>query len=236
MGEGNLVVFKGTADGITVMLDEKADFEEVIGHFKQKLDESKAFFKGSKVNIRFKGRQLDKEQQDELMKLLAHQNVINISFVHQFDNETPTYDEEMLWIKKELDTMNGSMTHFHYGIIRSGTLIDYPGNVIVFGDVNPGGVITAGGNVMIFGTLKGKVHAGLDGRFKTPFVISKDMQPIQIGLRNVIAQCPQQDFKSGGANNDLLQIAYLLNEQIFIDLLDAKSINQMLSANDNQGV
>lgn len=236
MGEGNLVVFKGTADGITVMLDEKADFEKVIGHFKQKLDESKTFFKGSKVNIRFKGRQLSKQQQDELMKLLAHQNVINISFVHQFDNEAPTYNEEMLWIKKELDTMNGSMTHFHYGIIRSGTLIDYPGNVIVFGDVNPGGVITAGGNVMIFGTLKGKVHAGLDGRFKTPFVISKDMQPIQIGLRNVIAQCPQQEFKSGGVNNELLQIAYLLNEQIFIDLLDAKSVNHMLSANDNQGV
>ena len=238
MGEGNLVVFKGTADGITVMLDEKADFEEVIGHFKQKLDESKAFFKGSKVNIRFKGRKLTKIQQDELMTLLAHQNVINISFVHQFENEMPTYDQEMLWIKNELETMNGSMTRFHYGIIRSGTQIDYPGNVIVFGDINPGGVITAGGNVIIFGTLKGKVHAGLDGRFQTPFVICRDMQAIQIGVRNVIAQCPQQDIKDTKSNksNDLFQIAYLLDEQIYIDLLDAKSINHMLSAKDKQGV
>lgn len=235
MGEGNIVVFKGTADGITVMLDEKADFEEVIAHFKQKLDESKAFFKGSKVNIRFKGRQLNKMQQDELMNLLAHQNVINISFVHQFENEVPTYDKEMLWIKKELETLNGSMTHFHYGIIRSGMHVDYPGNVIVLGDVNPGGVVTAGGHVMILGMLKGKVHAGLDGRVKAPFVITREMQPIQIGIRNVIAQCPQGDSKIY-ESGETLQIAYLLNEQIYIDLLDAKSINHMLSANDDQGV
>lgn len=141
----------------------------------------------------------------------------------------------MLWIKKELETLNGSMTHFHYGIIRSGMHVDYPGNVIVLGDVNPGGVVTAGGHVMILGMLKGKVHAGLDGRVKAPFVITREMQPIQIGIRNVIAQCPQGDSKIY-ESGETLQIAYLLNEQIYIDLLDAKSINHMLSANDDQGV
>lgn len=231
MGEGNLVVFKGTADGIVVMLDEQADFEDVIDHFKQKLNESKAFFKGSKVNIRFKGRDLDKDQQDELMRLLKHQNIMNISFVHQFENEMPACDQEMIWVKQELDAMNGSMTHFHYGIIRSGMQIDYPGNVIAFGDVNPGGLITAGGNIIIFGTLKGKVHAGLDSRVKTPFIICKDMQPIQIGIRNVIAQCPSQEAKRE-VHDMFLQIAYLLDEQIYIDLLDPKSINHMLSAKE----
>lgn len=235
MGEGNLVVFKGTADGITVLLDEHADFEEVIGHFKHKLNESKAFFKGSKVNIRFKGRQLTKAQQDDLMNLLTNQNIINISFIHQFENEPLTYDEEMMWIKQELATLNGSMTHFHYGIIRSGMHINYPGNVIVLGDVNPGGVVTAGGNVMIFGTLKGKVHAGLDGRFQTPFIISKTMVPIQIGIRNVIAQCPQGESAETDMGNDL-QVAYLKEEQIYVDVLDAKSISQMLSTNEMQGV
>lgn len=235
MGEGNLVVFKGTADGIVVILDDQADFEAVINHFKQKLNESKAFFKGSKVNIRFKGRELNKMQQDELMDLLTHQNIMNISFVHQFENEAPTYNEEMLWVKKELETLHGSMTHFHYGIVRSGMLIDYPGNVVVIGDINPGGVIKAGGNVIILGMLKGKVHAGLDTRFSTPFVICRELYPIQIGIRNVIAQCPRNEKKAEGSS-DILHIAYLVNEQIYIDILDSKSMNHMLSANDNQGV
>lgn len=235
MGEGNLVVFKGTADGIMIILDEQADFEELLNHFKQKLSASKAFFEGSSVNVRFKGRELNKEQQDALMQLLAHQNIMNISFVHQFENEAPAYDEKLLWIKKELETMHGSMTYFHYGIIRSGMHIEYPGNVVVLGDVNPGGVITAGGHILVLGTLRGKVHAGLDNTYSTPFVISRDMKPIQIGIRNVIAQCPQGESASEGVG-EVLSIAYLLSEQIYIDVLDAKSMNHMLSANDKQGV
>jgi len=232
MGEGNLVVFKGNADGITVVLDEKADFDDVIGHFKKKLNESKAFFKGSKVGIRFKGRTLSHDEQEVLMDILKHQNIINISFVHQFENESIAYDEQMLWVKNELDSLNGSLTHFYYGIIRSGMVIEYPGNLVIFGDVNPGGVIKAGGHVIIFGMVKGKIHAGLDSKVKHPFIISRGMAPIQIGLRNVIAPCPQEEK----SDIDTLQIAYLLEEHIYIDVLDTKSVNHMLSANDKRGV
>lgn len=232
MGEGNLVVFKGSADGIVVILDEKASFDDVISHFKQKLYESKAFFKGSQVSIRFRGRVLNEDEQEQLLELLRSQNIINISFVHQFENESVTHDKEMLWVKHELESLNGSLTHFHYGIIRSGMQIEYPGNVIVFGDVNPGGAVKAGGHVIIFGMVKGRIHAGLDSRFQKPFIISRGMAPIQVGIRNVIAPCPK-DEKS---TSETLQIAYLLEEQIYIDVLDSKSINHMLSTNDKRGV
>ena len=210
MGEGNLVVFKGTMDGIVVILDEKAPFNEVVDQFKDKLKASKAFFKGSKVGIRFKGRVLSNDEQ----------------------NEPIAYDERMLWVKNEMETMNSSLTHFHYGIIRSGMKIEYPGNVIVFGDINPGGEIKAGGNVIVFGFVKGKIHAGLDANFKRPFIISRGMTPIQVGLQNVIAPCPKDEKNI----SDELQVVYLVDEQIFIDVLDAKSINHMLSDNDKQGV
>ena len=144
MGEGNLVVFKGTADGITVVLDSNAAFNKIVSHFKEKLEESKQFFRGSKVSIRFKGRSLTKEQQEELMELLAHQNILNISFVHQFEGEEVHYDKDLIWVKEQLETQKGSLTHFHYGIVRSGNHIDYKGNVIVLGDVNPGGLIKIG--------------------------------------------------------------------------------------------
>ena len=232
MGEGNLVVFKGTVDGIVVILDEKASFEEVISYFKQKLNESKTFFKGSKVGIRFKGRLLSAQEQEELIDILKKQNIINVSFVHPFENEPILYDEKMLWVKNELDTMNGSLTHFYYGIIRSGMEIEYPGNVIVFGDINPGGVIKAGGNVIVFGVIKGKVHSGLDANFKKPFIISRGIAPIQIGIKNVIAPCPKEEK---GISEEL-QIAYLIDEQVYVDVLDTKSISHMLSTNDKQGV
>lgn len=231
MGEGNLVVFKGTMDGIVVLLNEKAPFEDVMNHFKEKLNNSKSFFKGTNVSIRFKGRMLSTKEQEILMDVLSEQNIINISFVHPFENEPIPYDEHMLWVKNELDSLHASLTHFYYGIVRSGMEIEYPGNVIVFGDINPGGSIKAGGNVIVFGMVKGKIHVGLDSHFEHPFIICRGMMPIQIGIKNVIAPCPRDEKNTSGE----LQIAYLLGEKIYIDVLDASSINHMLLANDEQG-
>ena len=96
MGEGNLVVFKGTVDGIIVLLDNEAPFDEVMCHFKEKLNQSKSFFKGTNISIRFKGRLLSTQEQDALMKLLSTQNIINISFVHPFMMNT-CYGLKMSW-------------------------------------------------------------------------------------------------------------------------------------------
>lgn len=231
MGEGNLVVFKGNVDGIVVLLDNEAPFNEVMCQFQEKLNQSKSFFKGTNISIRFKGRLLSIEEQEALMKLLSTQNIINISFIHPFENEPIPYDEHMLWVKSELESLHGSLTHFYYGIIRSGMEIEYPGNVIAFGDVNPGGSIKAGGNVIVLGMVKGRIHAGLDAHFKHPFIICRGMMPIQIGIKNVIAPCPKDEKNTSSE----LQIAYLLDEKIYIDVLDSSSINHMLRANDDQG-
>ncbi len=227
MEQGNLVVFKGTPEGITVVLDSEAQFEEIVESFKVKLEQSKQFFKGSKISVRFKGRPLTKFQQDELVQLLANQNVLNISFIHQFEEEEEQCSKDSLWIKEQLQTTGGSLTHFHFGIVRSGTHIDYTGNVVVLGDVNPGGLITAGGNVIVLGSLKGKVHAGLDDSCENPFVVSQLMNPIQIGLGSVIAQTPKGE-SFGDKNGKDLQIAYLNNDTMYVDILDAKSLKHML--------
>ncbi|MDF2593860.1 MAG: Septum formation inhibitor MinC [Clostridia bacterium] len=228
MGEENLVVFKGTAEGIVVLLDEEADFEEIMDNFKQKLEQSKAFFKGSKVTMRFKGRSLNRQQQDRLLMLLANQNVINISFVHAFEEESSEQeDNHLVWIKEQLDSQYASLSHFHYGIVRSGHHVDYQGNVIVLGDINPGGVVTAGGNVIVLGALKGKVHAGLNMKNDKPFIVACTMNPIQIGIKSSIAQSPNGEFGCM-ANTNCPQIAYLHDEQIYVDQIDFKTLNHML--------
>ena len=47
--------------------------------------------------------------------------------------------------------------------LRSGTRIEFPGHVVVLGDVNPGAEILAEGSVIIWGRLRGMVHAGVKG-------------------------------------------------------------------------
>ena len=229
MGQDNLVIFKGYADGIAVLLDETADFEDVLACFKQKLKDSERFFKGSKVSLRFKGRPLSEKQQSLLMELLTNQNIVNISFVHEFEEEKEVFEENnyLKWIKVQIETGEASLTHFHFGIVRSGNHVHSNGNVIVLGDVNPGGLVTAGGHILIIGSLKGKVHAGMDPAFPKPFVVANSMKPIQIGIGSIIAQSP-----NGGAAYEELdgspQIAYLFEEEIYVSQMDTKTLNDML--------
>ncbi len=91
------------------------------------------------------------------MSLLANQNILNVAFIHEFEQSSSDKREDYLkWIGEELERPNVSLTKYHYGIVRSGQHIDFAGSVVVIGDINPGGVITAGGNVIVMGTLMGK--------------------------------------------------------------------------------
>ena len=229
MRDENLVIFKGTADGIVVFIDAAADFETILQYFKMKLEESKKFFEGSKVSVRFKGRKLSKDEQDQLLTILTNQECIHISYIHPFEGEEREEPIEMIWVKEQLRSFEGSMTHFHYGIVRSGYHIEYKGNVVVLGDVNPGGLISAGGNVIILGALKGKVCAGLDEKVPHPFIVSTSMAPIQLGIRNIIAQAPEGEEESlYKLDESGPLIAYLQDNQIYMDQIDSKTLNHML--------
>jgi septum site-determining protein MinC len=47
--------------------------------------------------------------------------------------------------------------------LRSGQRIEFPGHVVVFGDVNHGAEVCAGGDIVVLGHVRGIVHAGCDG-------------------------------------------------------------------------
>lgn len=49
------------------------------------------------------------------------------------------------------------------GTCRAGEVLNFPGNVVVVGNVNPGAQIIAQGDILVFGTLRGTAHAGAGG-------------------------------------------------------------------------
>jgi len=70
--------------------------------------------------------------------------------------------------------------------LRSGTRIEFPGHVVVFGDVNPGAEIVAEGNVMIWGRLRGMVHAGSKGNLKA-VICALDLSPTQLRIAGEVS-------------------------------------------------
>ncbi|MGL6174004.1 MAG: septum site-determining protein MinC [Cellulosilyticaceae bacterium] len=224
----NLVIFKGGIDKITVWLDDKAPFDAVLKNFKVKLKDSKKFFNGARINLEFKGRDLNKDEQENLIKILTEQDIVEITFIHSFDeNEIKEKEQQIQWIMDELAKQNTSFTYFHYGIVRSGQEITYNGSIVILGDVNPGAVVKADDNIIVLGNLKGKAHAGCNPKLKTSFVLAFGMYPVQIGIKNIIAQSPEEEMLIG-KKDYIPQIAYIYKEQIYVEEIDFKTLNHMI--------
>lgn len=84
----------------------------------------------------------------------------------------------------------GEKSHTIHGTVRSGAVVRFPGDVHVFGDVNPGAQILAGGSVFVYGTLKGLACAGARGDAEQ-IILAFDMRPSQLRIGKVI-QIPSQ--------------------------------------------
>lgn len=86
--------------------------------------------------------------------------------------------------------------------LRSGAIVRFPGDVVVYGDVNAGAHIEAGGNIIVLGSLRGLAHAGAQGDTGA-VVLGFDLKPAQLRIADHIA------FPEGGAasrSNSLLSL------------------------------
>lgn len=99
---------------------------------------------------------------------------------------------------------------------RSGEVVEYPGDVVVFGDVNPGAEIVAGGDVLVLGALRGTAHAGAKGNLKAIiFALNMESHRLQIGPH--AGERPREARKGkGGGRAVNPQIAYLRRGSIFV--------------------
>ena len=79
--------------------------------------------------------------------------------------------------------------------LRSGQSVNFEGNVVILGDINPGAEVIAGGNVIVMGSLRGVVHAGAQGD-ETCTVAAFKLQPTQLRISNHITRSPDGDHSS----------------------------------------
>jgi len=173
------VIFKGSRNGLQLVLDESADFSVILEKLKAKLESTVVFFtNGTTVEVPSKGRVLTLDQQEELTKLLATYGLIFSETVQQHEVVEKASDEA-----EELQTLFVSKT------IRSGQEVVYNGSVVIIGDVNPGAEVIAGGDIIIRGTCRGVVHAGAYGNMEATITANR-LLASQIRIASLIARAP----------------------------------------------
>lgn len=197
----NAIVFKGTKEGLYIVLKEEMDFEDILQQLEEKIKPSKKFFEGAKIT-NLKGKRLTPKEFEELVGVLENQYDMeylgDYESLYSYVNGVKEEDKNRLNQVQITNQNNGQeeKAFFVKGTVRSGQLIKSDGNIIILGDVNPGAYLEAVGSIMVMGNMRGIAHSGTQGDYNT-FIAAFRLEPMQLRIGDIITRSPDgKKYKS----------------------------------------
>lgn len=220
----NYVILKGKKDRLVIHLNSEVDFLTLRDSLVEKIQEAKNFIGNVHLAIEFTNRVLTELEENVLIDLIKLNSDLNITYVFSESGSGVNKKEKIKFFKAVTEE---GPTKFFRGTLRSGSKIEYDGNIVIIGDVNPGAMLRAKGNIIVLGHLNGTVYAGLDDD-KDAFIGANYMNPIQLVIGSTIAKPMQKEIldtnkvdRKGG-----FKIAYIKNNEILIEDFSARSYNE----------
>ncbi len=191
------VSIKGTGDGLTITIGS-GNWQTILEELSRQLSQRAAFFKGGRVALVVGERLLSAEELEAVGQLLASQQM-TLWAVEGRSEETQAAAQalglEVQTISAAVDSTSeadetGLMaTTTLRRTLRSGQSVEFPGHIVIIGDVNPGARVVAGGHIIVWGRLRGTAHAGVIAP-KEAFICALELSPMQLIIGNVISRSP----------------------------------------------
>lgn len=187
----SLLQIKGLRDGLLVTLAEAAWDDQQFALLEQ-IDARQSFFQGARLALDVGVQALGVNELAALRDRLSERNV----FLWAVISESPKTESaaQLLGLATriskprpeerrafETGELGDETALFLNKTIRSGQRIEFPGHVVVLGDVNPGAEIIADGSIIVWGRVRGIVHAGVKGD-KNAVICALDLSPVQLRI------------------------------------------------------
>ena len=185
----NNIKISQTTKEIILNVNVIADIQEILEELQIKLPKLRDFYQTARIPMRVTGR-LFTDREIEVVKNVIH-NEIDVEV--KFDDVSDLLGLHA--IRKTFETQTDiSETKFVQYSIRSGQREEYPGSIVICGDVNAGAEVVAGGNIMVLGALRGVAHAGANGN--TMAMISANYIDVtQVRIANMVREVPEKTDK-----------------------------------------
>ena len=187
------IVIKGNKEGINTQIDisKFADFEDMLMNLIKKLSKGKHFYKGTTLILKIDLKAITQKNVQTLKDVLLNQIELKDIVLEDIEKNIEKDEEKD---KKVFSGVYEGKTRFIRKAVRGGQCINYPGNIVIIGDVNSGAEVSAAGNVIVLGTLKGKVSAGTNGNTKA-FIAAFSLQPELLKIAKCMAMSPDDTGK-----------------------------------------
>lgn len=181
----NGVIIKGNKNGLNALVDMNkfSGFDEMLNILKEKLSRGKKFYKDSTLYINIDISLVTEKDMTKLKEILFEEIGVKDIIIE----ESSIKEKE-----KEPKIFNGiyeGRTKFFRRTIRGGQCVNFPGNIVIIGDVNTGAEVHSGGNIIVLGSVKGNVFAGTTGNNKA-VIAAFSLQPKILKIGDIIAISP----------------------------------------------
>ncbi|MCX7759660.1 MAG: septum site-determining protein MinC [Hydrogenothermaceae bacterium] len=194
-----MIEIKGiTIPALMIKFDSNKTVEENLEELERKL--SSTFFKGSVAVVDYGGVNISEEDKKRIEDILKSHNTQILGYK---DSKDTAKTVSSINEKKSMKIINKTL--------RSGQKVEYDGDVVILGDVNPDAYVVASGNIIVMGTLRGFVHAGANGD-ETAVIMALKFLPQQIRIGSFITRSPDKPEEV-----DYPEKAYVENNQIVIE-------------------
>lgn len=199
----SLVQIKGIRDGLLATFSD-ASWEAQWAALVTQIDERPSFFQGARLALNVGTQALKVNDLVELRDLLSERNVSLWAVV----SESPLTEQtaQLLGLATRIskprpeeqrplvESISEDTALFINKTIRSGTRVEFPGHIVIVGDVNPGAEIVAEGNIVVWGRVRGMVHAGSKGD-RNAYICALDLSANQLRIADEVSAMlkPQKD-------------------------------------------
>ena len=199
----SLVQIKGIRDGLLATFSDAPWEDQHIALLGQ-IDERSSFFQGARLAMDVGSQILKVNDLVDLRDQLSERNVVLWAVVSE--SSTTEKTAQLLGLATRIskprpeaqrqfaNTITEDTALFINKTLRSGTRVEYPGHIVIIGDINSGAEIVAEGNVIVWGRVRGMIHAGAKGN-RSAFICALDLSANQLRIANEISATlkPQKD-------------------------------------------
>ena len=204
-----IVELKGFRDGLHLIIDPKANIEEIIPRIEKRMEKLGDSLAGTGVTINLGGGSMDFQELSRLERLLQDTYRLEIKQLIGKSDDIPRPQEGSLIAgapalhkatpqsSEYILPAEEEKTLFIRQTLRSGQVERFlEGNVVILGDLNPGAEVIAARDIIVLGTLRGIAHAGALGDI-TSVIIALSLVPTQLRIARFISRPPSNQRTQG---------------------------------------
>jgi septum site-determining protein MinC len=181
------IVFKGYRSGLILIIPEILPFDSFLWELEEHLTKAHSFFENARVSIQTGKRILTGDEQARLTQILQDHGLIVQKYFGTTEGLRKNHEVKNVARRDKSQTNDFVDTITVKKTVRSGQKVQFEGNLLIIGDVNPGAEVIASGDIVVLGKLRGIAHAGANGD-ESAQIFALQLNPVQIRIAGIFTR------------------------------------------------